>query len=86
MSLFSSISLVLFVYLGHWEDLHYPKSPHLQDGMIHDLWNGNVIKPLTQEGGFLTYPEHLGLSLSTDGVPSVLIICLQPVACLPDDH
>ena len=37
--------------------------------MIHDLWNGDAIKSLTQEGGFLTYPEHLGLSLSTDGVP-----------------
>ena len=37
--------------------------------MIHDLWNGDAIKPLTQEGDFLTYPEHLGLSLSTDGVP-----------------
>ena len=37
--------------------------------MIHDLWNGDAIKPLTQEGGFLTYPEHSGLSLSTDGVP-----------------
>ena len=37
--------------------------------MIHDLWNGEAIKPLTQEGGFLTYPEYLGLSLSTDGVP-----------------
>ena len=37
--------------------------------MIHDLRNGEALKPLTQEGGFLTYPEHLGLSLSTDGVP-----------------
>ena len=63
------------LYLQHlyfpdrWDDLHYPLSNSLQDGFIHDIWNGNGVKPLTQDGGFLTYPEHLGLSLSTDGVP-----------------
>ncbi len=40
-----------------------------QDGKIHDIWNGDALKPLTQAGGFLTSPEHLGVSLSTDGVP-----------------
>ena len=41
----------------------------LKDGNIHDIWNGDAVKPLTENSGFSTYPEHLGLTLSTDGVP-----------------
>lgn len=44
-------------------------SSSLKDGNIHDIWNGDAVKPLRQNGGFFTHPEHLGLSLSTDGVP-----------------
>ena len=53
----------------HWEALHYPLCSELADGKIHDIWNGEGVKPLTQHTGFLSSPEHLGLSLSTDGVP-----------------
>ena len=33
------------------------------------MWNGDAVKPLTGNSGFSTYPEHFGLTLSTDGVP-----------------
>ena len=36
--------------------------------------DGDVVKSLMQKGGFFTYPEHLGLSLSTDGV-NVFKLC-----------
>jgi len=61
---------VYHLYSDHWDDLsRYPKSTSLQDGNIHDVWNGDAVKPLIQKGCFLDYPEHLALSLSTDGVP-----------------
>jgi len=61
---------VYLLYSDHGDDLsHYPTSTFLQDGNIHDIWNGDAAKPLIQKGCFLDYPEHLALSLSTDGVP-----------------
>ena len=54
-------------FTDHWNDLHYPMYSSLQDGQIHDIWNGDAINNLKQS--FFTHPEHLGLSLSTDGVP-----------------
>ena len=56
-------------FADHWQDLQYPRSSTLQDGRIHDIWNGDALKPLLQEGAFFSHPEHLGLILSTDGVP-----------------
>ncbi len=53
--------------IDHWNNLHYPLHSSLQDGYIHDIWNGEAIKPL--KDSFFNCPEHLGLTLSTDGVP-----------------
>jgi len=61
--------IITLLHSDHWHDLHYPLSSYLKDGDIHDIWNGDAVKLLTQKDGFFTYPEHLGLSLSTDGVP-----------------
>lgn len=56
-------------FLDHWEDLQYPLSAKLHDGKIHDIWNGEKLKPHTTGQNFYTNPEHLAFSLSTDGVP-----------------
>ena len=58
---------MLFVSVSkdHWNNLHYPMSSSLKDRNIHDT----SVKPLRQNGGFFTHPEHLGFSLLTDSVP-----------------
>ena len=54
-------------FTDHRNDLHYPMCSSFQDGQIHDIWNGDAINNLKQS--FFTHPKHLGLSLSTDGIP-----------------
>ena len=39
----------------------------LMDSQIHDILSGDAINHLKQS--IFTHPEHLRLSLSTDGVP-----------------
>lgn len=53
----------------HWEALQYPLSNRIHDGELHDIWNGDGVKPLARKDGFLSRCNNLGLLLSTDGVP-----------------
>lgn len=60
--------LSCFVCLDHWDDLDYPMSSSIYDESISDIWNGDAVKQMKQNGEFFNYKEHLGLTISTDGV------------------
>ena len=54
------------VYADHWESLQRQKE--IDDGCIHDIWDGTALNPLLSEGRFFSNSCHLALSLTTDGV------------------
>jgi hypothetical protein len=57
------------VIADHWEDLKYPFTKTLHDGVMHDIWNGEILASEVKKGKFFSNREHFAFSLSTDGVP-----------------
>ena len=54
--------------LEFWEVLQYPFTRSSEGGLICDIQDGSKYKHLQKPGKFLSYPEHTGLILNTDGV------------------
>ena len=61
----------MFLSVAHWNNLRYPLSGELYDGAIHDVWSAEILRPLTSQGQFFSYTEHLALSINTGGVPLI---------------
>lgn len=56
------------IFVEFWKDLQYPFSRVAKPGFICDIQDGKLYKNLQKPGKFLSYPEHTGLVLNTDGV------------------
>ena len=50
------------VYADHWESLQRQKE--IDDGCIHDIWDGTALNPLLSEGRF--FFKFLSFSLVID--------------------
>ncbi len=57
-----------FVTVAFWEELQYPFVRDCKPNTISDIQDGALYKELQKPGKFLSYPEHTGLMLNTDGV------------------
>lgn len=55
------------LFLDNWESLQREKKSN--DGSIRDIWDGAALKPLVNNDRYFSSPNHLALSISTDGVP-----------------
>ena len=54
-------------FLDHWDCLQREKKSI--DEKIRDICDGAALKPLLNDNRYFSNPNHLALSLSTDGVP-----------------
>lgn len=52
--------------LDNWESLQREKKSN--DESIRDIWDGAALKPLINHDYYFLTPNHLALSISTDGV------------------
>lgn len=51
-----------------WEVLQYPFTRRTEPGYLHDIHDGSIFSEFSKPGRFLSYREHTGLILNTDGV------------------
>ena len=54
--------------VAFWEELQYPFVHDCKPNTISDIQDGALYNELQKPGKFLSYPEHTGLMLNTDGV------------------
>ena len=62
------MSINLCTFIDCWDILQYPHKRLKDINCLQDIHDGSVISELSKPGRFLSYPEHTGLILNTDGV------------------